>query len=292
MKSSKGVVLVLVVVGVILIFLSVAGIILTIFLTRGNLTGGAATNQTSVNATCGSRPGISSRIVGGTNSADGEWPWQVSLQIGSHVCGASIISDRWLISAAHCFQNGFANPSSWTAYMGSIFVGQGTSRTIRRIRTHPNYNIPIKFNFDIAVLELSTPLTFNNFIQPICLPSSSKVLSAGRSCTITGWGTLAFQGSLSTILQKADVNIIGDTRCRRIYRKMISDKMLCAGILAGGVDACQGDSGGPLVCENPDNTWFLAGIVSFGIKCARPNIPGVYARVTALRNWVHQETGL
>ncbi|XP_067839524.1 transmembrane protease serine 11B-like protein isoform X3 [Heptranchias perlo] len=247
------------------------------------------TRNTVSKPTCGSRPGISSRIVGGTNSMDGEWPWQVSLQIGSHVCGASIISDRWLVSAAHCFWN---TQSLWKAYMGSVDVGKGTIRNIKRIIRHPNYARKTQNDFDIAVLELSSPLTFSNVIQPVCLPSSSQVFPAGRSCTITGWGALVYQGSLSGILQKADVNIIEDSTCRRIYSPFITNRMLCAGLLRGGVDSCQGDSGGPLVCVESDGTWFLAGIVSFGFECAKPNFPGVYSRVTVLRDWVKQQTGV
>ncbi|XP_059499560.1 transmembrane protease serine 11C-like isoform X1 [Stegostoma tigrinum] len=299
MKLSKGLMLVLAIMGLVLVLLAVAAIILAKLLTEGGLTKETTesvydelVNQTLINRNCGSRPAFSSRIVGGTNSVNGEWPWQVSLQIGSHVCGASIISDKWLISAAHCFQKAFANPSNWKAYMGSIFVGRGISRTITEIHVHPNYSIPMNFNNDIAVLELSSPVNFNKFIQPICLPSSREVISAGRKCTITGWGALAFQGPPAKILQKAEVKIINDKRCKSTFGNQISDTMLCAGILAGGVDACQGDSGGPLVCQRSNNTWFLAGIVSFGIDCARPNIPGVYARVTALRDWVQQKTGL
>ncbi|XP_067839522.1 transmembrane protease serine 11B-like protein isoform X2 [Heptranchias perlo] len=236
------------------------------------------TRNTVSKPTCGSRPGISSRIVGGTNSMDGEWPWQVSLQIGSHVCGASIISD--------------STQSLWKAYMGSVDVGKGTIRNIKRIIRHPNYARKTQNDFDIAVLELSSPLTFSNVIQPVCLPSSSQVFPAGRSCTITGWGALVYQGSLSGILQKADVNIIEDSTCRRIYSPFITNRMLCAGLLRGGVDSCQGDSGGPLVCVESDGTWFLAGIVSFGFECAKPNFPGVYSRVTVLRDWVKQQTGV
>ncbi|XP_078415693.1 transmembrane protease serine 9-like [Cetorhinus maximus] len=299
MKYSKGLILVFAVLGIILIMLMAAAIILAKLLIGGNLAKPTSeylhhgtTNKTSVNGTCGCRSLFSGRIVGGTNSMKGEWPWQVSLMLrGSHVCGASIISDRWLISAAHCFTNSYANPSAWKALMGSRIIGQGISRNIRRIHTHPNYSIPIHSNNDIAVLELSFPLIFNDFIQPVCLPLNSTVFPVGQSCTITGWGTLAYQGWTPRILQKAEVKIISDNRCRRTYGYRVSDKMLCAGILEGGVDACQGDSGGPLVCQSPDKPWLLAGIVSFGIKCARPNIPGVYTRVTALRDWVQQETG-
>uniref|UniRef100_UPI00398E4BEC transmembrane protease serine 11C-like n=1 Tax=Pristiophorus japonicus TaxID=55135 RepID=UPI00398E4BEC len=248
-------------------------------------------NITSTPA-CGSKPAISNKIVGGTDSVNGEWPWQVSLRIGSHVCGASIISDRWLISAAHCFQNANSNPLQWEAYMGSVDIRKGTLRTIKRIINHPNYGILTSNDFDVAVLELSIPLKFSNVIQPICLPSSSQDFLADQSCTITGWGSLAYKGSLSIILQKADVNLIDDNTCKMIYRNTITNRMLCAGILAGGVDSCQGDSGGPLACVESDGTWSLAGIVSFGIECAKPNFPGVYSRVTALRDWVQEQTGV
>ncbi|XP_059825263.1 transmembrane protease serine 11C-like [Hypanus sabinus] len=297
MTASDGLLWVLACAGVILLVMSVARIIQAKCFTKGhsveqNLEFPGMQVESSINGTCGSRIEKFSRIVGGTNSESGEWPWQVSLQIGSHACGASIISDSWLISAAHCFQNAYGDPSLWKAYMGSVFVGRGLSRSISRIKNHPNFSFPVNFNNDFAVLELSSPLIFNDFIQPICLPSSSKIFHAGQKCRITGWGKLAYQGSFATILQKAVVNIINDQRCKRIYKKLVSENMICAGILAGGIDACQGDSGGPLVCEDADKTWFLAGIVSFGIKCASPNIPGVYARVTAVRDWVKHETGV
>ncbi|XP_048450910.1 transmembrane protease serine 9-like isoform X2 [Rhincodon typus] len=239
--------------------------------------------------TCGSRPAFSSRIVGGTNSVNGEWPWQVSLQIKSHICGASIISDRWLISAAHCFHDSTNNPSIWRALIGTNDVESGTVRTIETIIVHPQHRQTTN-DYDIAVLKLSSPLNFAANIQPICLPSSDHVFHAGDSCIITGWGTLSFEGSLPQILQKANVDIIADSTCRRIYR--ITERMLCAGFLTGGVDSCEGDSGGPLACMQPDGIWLLAGIVSFGFECARPNFPGVYARVTALRDWVQEQTGV
>ncbi|XP_059499532.1 transmembrane protease serine 9-like isoform X2 [Stegostoma tigrinum] len=246
-------------------------------------------SSTEMTTACGSRPAFSSRIVGGTNSVIGEWPWQVSLQIRSHVCGASIISDRWLISAAHCFQDSTNNPSIWRALIGTIDVGSGTVRTIETIIVHPQYR-QTSNDYDIAVLKLSSPLNFAANIQPICLPSSDQVFQAGVSCIITGWGTLSFEGSLPQILQKANVDIIADSTCRSIYQ--ITERMLCAGFLTGGVDSCQGDSGGPLACMQPDGIWLLAGIVSFGFECARPNFPGVYARVTALRDWVQEQTGV
>ncbi|GCC22886.1 transmembrane protease serine 11D-like isoform X1 [Chiloscyllium punctatum] len=250
----------------------------------------STTRNESSSSTCGSRPAFFNRIVGGTNSVNGEWPWQVSLQIGSHVCGASIISDRWLITAAHCFQDSRSSPSIWTALIGTIDVRSGTVQTIETIIIHPQYR-QTSNDYDIAVLKLSSPLIFEANIQPICLPSSDHVFNAGDSCTITGWGTLEFEGSLPQILQKANVDIIDDNTCKNIYSQ-VTERMLCAGFLTGGVDSCQGDSGGPLACMQPDGKWFLAGIVSFGFQCARPGFPGVYARVTALRDWVQEQTGV
>ncbi|XP_038660369.1 transmembrane protease serine 9-like isoform X2 [Scyliorhinus canicula] len=254
----------------------------------------AATVTTStiqiISSACGSSAAFSSRIVGGTDSADGEWPWQVSLRIGQHICGASIISDRWLVSAAHCFLEN-SNPSIWTAYMGSVNVQMGIARNIKTIIRHPRYH-SMTLDFDIAVLELSSPLNFTDYIRPVCLPSRNQVFPVGKSCSITGWGSLYFRGQWPTILQKANVDIIADTICNVSYHNAITHRMLCAGFLEGGVDSCQGDSGGPLVCLEPGGTWFLVGIVSFGFGCAEANFPGVYARVTALRDWVKEQTGV
>ncbi|XP_072373174.1 transmembrane protease serine 11B-like isoform X3 [Scyliorhinus torazame] len=254
----------------------------------------AATVTTSttqiISSACGSTSAFSSKIVGGTDSVDGEWPWQVSLQIGRHICGASIISNRWLVSAAHCFRTN-SNPSIWTAYMGSVNVRMGIARNIKTIISHPRYR-PDENDFDIAVLELSSPLDFTDVIRPVCLPSGNQVFPVGKSCSITGWGTLSYRGPLPTILQKAVVDIIAGNICNVSYGNAITDRMLCAGFLEGGVDSCQGDSGGPLVCLEPGGTWSLVGIVSFGIKCAEANFPGVYARVTAFRDWVKEQTGV
>ncbi|XP_032874636.1 transmembrane protease serine 11D-like [Amblyraja radiata] len=268
--------------------------------TSVSLDGSAAPDSTVATSTdiptqptsgCGIKAPTPSRIVGGTNAQNGEWPWQVSLQIGRHVCGASIISDRWLISAAHCFEI-HNDPTNWQVYMGSVEVGTGTRRDIRQIIVHRRYALNTPEDYDVAVLEMSSPLNLSSVIYPICLPSSQQVFPSGQQCYITGWGRLAYQGSLPNILQEAEVSVIDEQTCRNIYRSHITPRMLCAGVLTGGVDSCQGDSGGPLACSDSRGTWFLAGIVSFGNECALPNFPGVYTRVTAVRDWVEQQTGV
>ncbi|XP_059920240.1 suppressor of tumorigenicity 14 protein homolog [Gadus macrocephalus] len=252
------------------------------------------------NCDCGIRPYKLNRIVGGQNAELGEWPWQVSLHFRTrgHTCGASIISDRWLLSAAHCFktispENHMA--SSWQTYSGMQDQTKQAGverRGLKTIVSHPDYN-PMTYDYDIALLELSEPLTFSNTIHPVCLPAPSHVFPAGLPCWVTGWGTLR-EGAMraSRLLQKAEVKIINDTVCNVVTEGQVTSRMLCSGFLSGGVDACQGDSGGPLVCFEESGKWFQSGIVSWGEGCARRNKPGVYTRVTKLRDWIRTTTGV
>ncbi|KAM3613535.1 uncharacterized protein V6R79_001070 [Siganus canaliculatus] len=256
-------------------------------------------NSDEAGCNCGTRPYKLNRIVGGQNAELGEWPWQVSLHFltNGHVCGASIISERWLLSASHCFVTSSpANhvAANWQTYSGmqDQYKQDGVlRRPVKRIISHPDYN-QMTFDYDIALLELSEPLVFSNTIQPICLPASSHVFPAGMACWVTGWGALREGGQKAQLLQKASVKIINDTVCNVVTEGQVTSRMLCSGFLAGGVDACQGDSGGPLVCFEESGKWFQAGIVSWGEGCARRNKPGVYTRVRKLRDWIRKETGV
>ncbi|XP_061144671.1 suppressor of tumorigenicity 14 protein homolog isoform X1 [Syngnathus typhle] len=248
---------------------------------------------------CGTRPYKLNRIVGGQNAELGEWPWQVSLHFLTygHVCGASIISEKWLLSAAHCFvTHDPANhiEANWQTYSGmqdQYRQDDVQRRSVKRIISHPDYN-QMTFDYDIALLELSEPLQLTNTIQPICLPAPSHVFPAGMSCSVTGWGANREGGQKTQLLQKASVKIINDSVCNVVTEGQLTSRMLCSGFLAGGVDACQGDSGGPLVCFEESGKWFQAGIVSWGEGCARRNKPGVYTRVTKLRKWIKKESGV
>ena len=76
------------------------------------------------------------------------------------------------------------------------------------------------------------------------------------------------------------------------HEKRILDSFVCAGYAEGKKDSCEGDSGGPLMIERDDGRWTLVGTVSHGIRCAYPNMPGVYMRMTYYRPWIERVTGI
>ncbi|CAF89594.1 unnamed protein product, partial [Tetraodon nigroviridis] len=247
---------------------------------------------------CGKRPYRSSRIVGGQVSQEAEWPWQVSLHIKGtgHTCGASVLSNRWLLTAAHCVRNPgsamYSQPEQWEVLLGLHEQGQTSKWTVKRsvkqIIPHHRYD-PVTYDNDIALMELDANVTLNQNIYPICLPSPTYYFPVGSEAWITGWGATREGGRPASVLQKAAVRIINSTVCRSLMSDEVTEGMLCAGLLRGGVDACQGDSGGPLSFTSPSGRVFLAGVVSWGDGCARRNKPGVYTRTTQYRSWIREK---
>ncbi|XP_015239649.1 PREDICTED: suppressor of tumorigenicity 14 protein homolog [Cyprinodon variegatus] len=153
------------------------------------------------NCDCGKKQLKSTvRIVGGQDAEDGEFPWQVSLHVKSygHVCGGSLISPKWVVTAAHCVQDdgsiSFSRPETWEVYSGPRDQDRNgdpaVKITLKRIIPHPYYNA-YTFDNDIALMELNSPVSYSDYIQPICLPSAQHDFDVGKSVWITGWG---FQG--------------------------------------------------------------------------------------------------
>ncbi|XP_066242489.1 transmembrane protease serine 11B-like [Saccopteryx leptura] len=233
------------------------------------------------------------RIVNGKKALAGAWPWQASMQWnGQHRCGASLISRRWLLSAAHCFEMR-NNSEDWTVNFGTVVNKPFMTRKVQNIISHENYSIAGIHN-DIALVQLAEGVTFSKYIRKICLPEAKMKLSENDSVVVTGWGTLYMNGPLPHILQEAFVKIINNKVCNAPHALsgFVTDKMLCAGFMSGKTDACQNDSGGPLAYPDSRNIWHLVGIVSWGDGCAKENKPGVYTRVTAYRDWIASKTGL
>ncbi|XP_076974867.1 enteropeptidase [Tamandua tetradactyla] len=233
---------------------------------------------------------VSPKIVGGNNAKEGSWPWLAALYYNDQLlCGASLVSSSWLVSAAHCMYGRNLEPSKWKAILGlhmtSNLTSQAVARLIDQIVINPHYNKRRK-DSDIAMLHLEFNVNYTDYVQPICLPEKKQIFPPGRTCSIAGWGRTDNQGPTADILQEADVPLLSNEKCQQQMPEYnITENMVCAGYEEGGIDSCQGDSGGPLTCQE-NNRWILAGVTSFGYQCARPHRPGVYARVSEFTEWI------
>uniref|UniRef100_A0AAY4EZZ3 chymotrypsin n=1 Tax=Denticeps clupeoides TaxID=299321 RepID=A0AAY4EZZ3_9TELE len=207
------------------------------------------------------------RIVNGEEAVPHSWPWQVSLQdfTGFHFCGGSLISETWVVTAAHC------NVRYWLVLSMSAAVF-----------THPEWN-PSTINNDIALIKLASPVSLNDRVSPVCLAEASDNFNPGMTCVTSGWGLTPI--TTPNKLQQAALPLLSKETCQTYWGSNITDKMICAG--ADGASSCMGDSGGPLVCQK-DTIWTLVGIVSWGSSACSTTTPAVYARVTELRGWVDQ----
>ncbi|XP_014643167.1 PREDICTED: transmembrane protease serine 11D [Ceratotherium simum simum] len=258
------------------------------------------TDQDTINLftqECGARPDLitlsEERIIGGTRAEEGDWPWQVSLRLNNvHHCGGVLISNTWILTAAHCFRS-CSDPRQWIATFGISTTSPTQRRGIRTIKIHNNYR-PATHENDIAVVELDPSITFTKNIHRICLPEATQNILPGSTAYVIGWGSRKYGGNTVADLEQAKVNIISNDVCNAPagYDGAVLPGMLCAGLPQGGVDACQGDSGGPLVQQDSRRLWFLVGIVSWGFQCGLPDKPGVYTRVTAYRDWITKQTGI
>uniref|UniRef100_A0A3B4H9X3 Transmembrane serine protease 3a n=1 Tax=Pundamilia nyererei TaxID=303518 RepID=A0A3B4H9X3_9CICH len=237
-------------------------------------------------------PQYRTRIVGGNITKQGQFPWQVSLHFrNEHLCGGSIISPYWVITAAHCV---FVNSSMWAVYVGLTEqpLHGAQALAVEKIVYHNRYRQK-GLDYDIALMKLAKQLEVNGIssVQPICLPSHGEEFKEGTLCWISGWGATEEDGEYtSVVLRSAVVPLISNQNCNKpeVYKGLISSWMICAGYLEGGIDSCQGDSGGPLACED-SSVWKLVGATSWGIGCAHINKPGVYTRITLALSWIHKQ---
>ncbi|KAH8024041.1 hypothetical protein HPB51_020799 [Rhipicephalus microplus] len=128
------------------------------------------------------------------------------------------------------------------------------------------------------------------------LPAGRNEDFTGRTSYVTGWGKLSHGGSVPNVLQYVQVPILSNEKCQKMFLlaghiKSIRENFVCAGYDGGNRDSCEGDSGGPLTLLRDDGRWVLVGTVSHGIRCAEPNMPGVYMRTSAYRAWIDSVTG-
>jgi secreted trypsin-like serine protease len=267
---------------------------------------------------------VTTLVVGGSAVPISDVPWQAALLVSlgnesaseDHRCGASIISDEWLVTAAHCVDD-LARPGQLEVVVGKFRLSEMTSsdrRQVSNIVVSPKWD-PETNTGDIALLRLSEKLVLNGVtVKAISLPTSSETAywpAVGASYTVSGWGCTVPVGIdesasskcwesysdnfYSNTLRSVEVFDVsgpsGDVPCGDIGPiPNIAEQIICAGVASGGQDSCSGDSGGPLVALLNDEVT-LAGVVSSGFGCAQAGYPGFYTRVSAFRSWIDEVTG-
>jgi secreted trypsin-like serine protease len=228
------------------------------------------------------------RIVGGEPTDIKIHPWQVALQFeGTFFCGGSIIAQKWILTAAHCFEDS-SRSTDWRFKAGATdYSRAGGWFEPERIILHEDYKGKPTYENDIALVKLKVAPAG----RVIPLASASITVPVGQPLEVTGWGATAEGGSGSNTLMKAIVPVVSNSECNApgSYNGTIKDGMMCAGHREGGIDSCSGDSGGPLVWRTSDGP-VLVGVVSFGYGCARQLKYGVYTRVNAFRDWIDRTT--
>jgi len=187
-------------------------------------------------------------------------------------CGASVIGDRWLLTAAHCeVQTGelaIINRSNLGSAGGQLL-------RIERVLNYPQYDSKTHDN-DLAVLYVSGDIS-------LAIPRVHVVKppATGTEVLVSGWGLTSENGKQSLLLREVQVPIVSNEVCKVQYSDLTGN-MVCAG--KSGKDSCQGDSGGPLFLTG--DAVQQVGIVSYGVGCGRKGYPGVYTQVDRYQKWI------
>ncbi|RZB38828.1 Trypsin domain containing protein [Asbolus verrucosus] len=235
-------------------------------------------------------PGL--RITGGEDAAEGQFPYQISYQWGilgffEHVCGGSIISPTWIVTAGHCVTEVPAiGEYKIVAGITNLFENNAQRQEINVVEkiVHSDYAGGVAPN-DIALLRLQSPLEFGDLVQPINLPAADLVASGDS--VLSGWGSTSTSQLpiMPAQLQTTTIPVLANSECVSAIDAVLEQgetnpfsdaSNICTGPLTGGISACSGDSGGPLAQENT-----LIGIVSWGMTpCGSEGAPSVYTKVS------------
>uniref|UniRef100_A0A8C4TTK8 trypsin n=1 Tax=Erpetoichthys calabaricus TaxID=27687 RepID=A0A8C4TTK8_ERPCA len=235
-------------------------------------------------------------IINGYECPRHSQPWQAFLTTNNkRWCGAALINEWWLVSAAHCYKplinDLILNELTLAVHLGehNLSEVEGSEQHIKVAKAikHPGYS-PWTADNDFMLIKLQRPVQFNEYIQPIQLTCPEHLT---REASRRHPDQMPEPPHLTPldypdVLQCLQVPILSDATCRQAYKNQITSNMFCAGFMEGGRDSCQGDSGGPLVCDG-----VLQGVVSWGDECAKANAPGVYAKVCNYNAWVAEIIG-
>ncbi|ODM98353.1 Clotting factor B [Orchesella cincta] len=262
---------------------------------------------------CGLAEFGTGKIVGGTNVDDAHlWPWFAVVvrsdrpTVGSH-CGASLISSRYLVTAAHCLLpmihvglRHFKVKLGYTDLRQNATEGERLDMAIESVTIHPRLRFEQSYPYhnDIGLIKLAYPLTckYNKRIRPVCLPPSpsdeeEKNHFVDQVAITAGFGRTSINGNQSLTLQQIKIKIISNKECMSHFIQLpfqgpkILRNMLCA--WKKGHDSCVGDSGGPLFLKPSNSSKYIQlGVTSFGIGCANEKYPGVYTRLSEYLHWI------
>ncbi|PZC84918.1 hypothetical protein B5X24_HaOG200493 [Helicoverpa armigera] len=234
-----------------------------------------------------------SRIVGGSSASLGQFPYQAGLLInvplGQSACGGSLLNQRRVLTAAHCWFDGETQAFSLTVVLGSInlFFG-GTRLNTNSVVTHGSWNHNLASN-DIAIINLPSNVATSGNIAPIALPSGNELNNqfAGATATASGFGLTRDGGSVSQTLNHVNLPVITNSVCWLSFPGIIQSSHICTSG-ANGRSTCDGDSGGPLVVTS-NNRRILIGVTSFGSgRGCQVGAPAAFARVTSYISWINQ----
>ncbi len=229
------------------------------------------------------------RVIDGSTVSenDPKWKFIVALKKDKdHFCGASLIDEKWILTAAHCLSDESGDPllvtTEYTAGMGSYNINDTKDYAVKRFIVHPQYDA-ITTDNDIALIELKEKVS--NI--PTIAYDTNNTLSTGTRTSVAGWGNMSRDDgdAYPDNLREAIVPIVDFDSCnsRTSYDGDLTENMICAGYMDGRKDGCQGDSGGPLIINNT-----LVGIVSWGNGCGKKNYPGVYTKVQNYVKWIRK----
>ena len=222
-------------------------------------------------------------IIGGEEAEAGEFPFQVALVTSStqsQFCGGVFIAGNWVMTAAHCVDDGL-DPELIQVLAGTHDLTEGGEYIdVKRIRIHPDFSADSFISSDMALLELD-----GDFMYPrieLLTPDRIEMSAPGTIATVIGWGLTSVGGDGSDILKKLKAEIISNDECKTHLSENILETTICAGKLGSSESTCNGDSGGPLMVPFRGR-WIQVGIVSFGTNiCYQPT---AFARVSALVNY-------
>ncbi|KAL7026028.1 hypothetical protein ACKWTF_013750 [Chironomus riparius] len=243
-------------------------------------------------------------FVGGIKAEYNEFPhmtaigWRRDNTVIDWLCGGSLISENFVLTAAHCASVGREPPDVVRIGDQDLTVNEDSIAPqeidIKAIIVHPEYKHTLKYH-DLALFELVNPITISKNVCPACLRQS--LADPSGAVEAMGYGQTSFAGIQSNALLKGFLTVVNNAECSSAYSEESSDlpqgitqQQLCAWDPEGNKDTCQGDSGGPLQTTKRTLTsnkkyYEIVGVTSFGKLCAA-GVPGVYVRVASYLDWI------